>query len=319
MALRSTTAARIAAALVSTSMLLAPQAASAAPDALRTYVLPGAAVFPEGVTVLDGSYYATSTNGGAIYRGDLRQRRAEVFLPPGQHGRTAAIGLKATATRLVIAGGATGLVSVYDRRSGSRVAQFSNGASEQRPTFLNDVAIAPNGDAYVTDSVRPVLYRISAAQLARPVAGRQSLPVYRNFTGTALRYQSGFNVNGLVATPDGRFVIVAQSNTGKLYRVRLADRTVSRVDLGRALLTGADGLVLLDSRVLYVVRNALERVVEVRLGPVYGTGRVVSGTTDPAFQFPTTAAVAGDRLLVVNSQFAGPGEPPFTLTSIPLP
>lgn len=311
---------RIAAGLLSGSLLLlaTPDVASAAPDALRTYVLPGQNVLPEGVAVRGGTYYVTSTNGGAVYRGDLRQRRAEIFLPPGQHGRTFAAGIKATATRLVIAGGPTGLVSVYDRRNGSRVAQFSNDLPADQ-TFINDVAIAPNGDAYVTDSVRPVLYRIPAAKLARHRAGVQPLTVFRNFTGTALQYQDGFNANGIVATPDGRFVLVGQSNTGRLYRVRLADGAVSRVDIDGGALTAADGLVLLDFRVLYVVRNSFERVVEVRLGPSYGSGRVVSVTTSPAFQFPTTAAVAGNRLLLVNSQFGGPGEPPFTLTSIPLP
>lgn len=67
--------------------------------------------------MLGGVFYVTSTNGGAVYRGDLRDRRAEVFLPAGQRGRTFAVGIKATATRLVIAGGDTGLVSVYDRRT----------------------------------------------------------------------------------------------------------------------------------------------------------------------------------------------------------
>lgn len=294
-------------------------AASAAPDTLRTYVLPGQAVFPEGVTVLGGIFYATSTNGGAVYRGDLRDRRAEVFLPAGQRGRTFAVGIKATATRLVIAGGDTGLVSVYDRRTGESVAQFTNGATKSSPTFLNDVAIAPNGDAYVTDSFRPVLYRIPAAQLARKQAGRQSLPVFRNFTGTPLKYEPGFNVNGIAATSDARFLIVGQSNTGKLYRVRLRDKEVTQVDLGGARLTDNDGLVLLESRVLYVVRNSVEKVVEVRLAASYAGGQVVSVTGNRDFQTPTTAAVAGDRLLIVNSQFNGPGKPPFTLTSIPLP
>ena len=41
--------------------------------------------------------------------------------------------------------------------------------------------------------------------------------------------------------------------------------------------------------------------------------------TDPSFEGPTTAAIAGNRLLVVNSQFSGPGTPPFTVSSIPLP
>lgn len=303
----------------SAALLGVPGAASAAPDTLRTYVLPGPAVFPEGVTVLGGIFYATSTNGGAVYRGDLRHRRAEVFLPAGQRGRTVAVGIKATATRLVVAGGDTGLVSVYDRRTGAFVAQFTDDATKNRPTFLNDVAIAPNGDAYVTDSVRPVLYRIPAAELMRKEAGRQPLTAFRNFTGTPLRYRAGFNVNGIVATSDARFLIVGQSNTGNLYRVRLRDRQVTKIDLGGATLTNNDGLVLLESRVLYVVRNSPERVVEVRLGAAYGGGQVVSSSGDRQFQTPTTAAVAGDRLLVVNSQFAGPGRPPFTLTAIPLP
>lgn len=84
-------------------------------------------------------------------------------------------------------------------------------------------------------------------------------------------------------------------------------------------MTDNDGLVLLESRVLYVVRNSVEKVVEVRLAASYAGGQVVSVTGNRDFQTPTTAAVAGDRLLIVNSQFNGPGKPPFTLTSIPLP
>jgi sugar lactone lactonase YvrE len=230
------------------------------------------------------------------------------------------VGIKATRNRLVVAGGATGLVSVYDRRSGDRVAQFTNRASQADPTFLNDVAIAPDGDAYVTDSVRPVLYRIPAAALTRAQAGHQQLRVFRSFKGTPLQYGPEFNVNGIVVSPGGRYAIVAQTSTGRLYRVRLGGaKTVRPVDLGGARLTSADGLVLLgESRRLYVVRNAVERIVEVRLRGKYASGRVVDSTTNPRFQTPTTAAVAGDRLLIVNSQFNGPGEPPFTLSSIPL-
>lgn len=83
--------------------------------------------------MLGGIFYATSTNGGTVYRGDLRDRRAKVLFPGEQNGRTVAVGIKATATRLVVAGGGTGLVSVYNRVTGERVAQFTNGASKKRP------------------------------------------------------------------------------------------------------------------------------------------------------------------------------------------
>ena len=49
----------------------------------------------------------------------------------------------------------------------------------------------------------------------------------------------------------------------------------------------------------------------------------IKHTTDASFDDPTTAALAGDRLLVVNSQFgersAGVEPDPFTVSSIPLP
>ena len=77
----------------------------------------------------------------------------------------------------------------------------------------NDLAVTPRGDVYVTDSLRPVLYRIPAGE--RRTSGVEALPVALDFTGTALQYAPGFNVNGIDATV-GRLILV-QSNTGKLF------------------------------------------------------------------------------------------------------
>ncbi len=67
-----------------------------------------------------------------------------------------------------------------------------------------------------------------------------------------------------------------------------------------------------------------EAVAEVRLSGDLRSGRLVGSTTDPSFAFPTTADVAGGRLLVVNSQFdrreAEPGPTlPFTVSAISTP
>ncbi len=313
----------VAAALAAATAGLVPAApATAAPDALRRYVLPGAEVYPEGIDVLGGQFYVTSTRDGSILRGDLRQSRAERFIP-GNDGQFGAVGIRATAGRLIVAGGPTGTVTVYDRHTGDRVARFSNGGGSD--TFINDVAVAPDGDVYLTDSMRPVVYRIPAAAVAQRRAGVQELPVFRDLRGTPFTYVAGaFNANGIVVTPDGRSLLVVNSETGALYRIRLYNRAVTRVEVTGGPLTHGDGLVLLASDVLYVVRNATNDVTEVRLSRSYGRGEVVSTTRSPAFDFPTTAAVAGDRLLVVNSQFDAllggtPPTPPFTVSSIPLP
>ncbi len=130
------------------------------------------------------------------------------------------------AGRLYVAGAATGLVFVYDTATGGLVRGFTTGLAG--PQFLNDVAIAPDGDAFVTDSFRPVLYRVPAEDV---VAGEPTgtLDAWLDLTGTPIVHQAGFNPNGIVATPDGKYLIVVQANTGKLFRcTRSTGRTSTR-------------------------------------------------------------------------------------------
>ena len=107
------------------------------------------------------SFYVGSTTDGTIYRGALAGTAATPFLPGGQDGRTSAVGLKVADGYLFVAGGATGRFFVYDLDSGELVGSFPVDPADRRgPTFLNDVAVAPDGSVYITDSLRPVLYRI---------------------------------------------------------------------------------------------------------------------------------------------------------------
>ena len=320
------TPARLAAATLLACSVATPVAASAAlaspaeptdsKAAIRTYILPGDEVFPEGIAVHGNQYYVTGFGFGEIFRGDLHEPEAEVFTEgsPDGHGG----GIKVTGRRLVEARGSGG-VAVYDRITGALVRKWSNGMSPDE-TVVNDVAIAPNGDAYLTDSFRPVLYRIPAAALRQPTTVVDDIPVFLEWEGTAFVHVPGaYNANGVVATPDGKHVLVVNFETGQLVRVRLSDKHVTQVDLGGYTLTGGDGMVLTEHNDLYVVRFLDSLVAKLRLTDQYRHAQLLSETTDPSFQGPTTAAIAGRRLLVVNSQFQGPGTPPFTVSSIPLP
>jgi len=63
-------------------------------------------------------------------------------------------------------------------------------------------------------------------------------------------------------------------------------------------------------------------VSEVDLARDASRGEVESETSDPSLRFPTTAAVSGKQLLVVNSQFdkrGGTPELPFTVSGIRKP
>ncbi len=282
------------------------------------YALPGDQVFPEGIAFQRGTsyFYVSSTTDGTIFRGSTREDTAEIFLPGGADGRTTAVGLKVDDRgRLFVAGGATGMIFIYNTATGGLIRSFNIGKS---PTFLNDVAIGADGAAYVTDSVNPLIYKV-----AQNGAGGWTLETFIDFTGTALVYQAGFNVNGIAAVNNGQYLVVVQSNTGKLFRIDIATKVVSEINLGGETVANGDG-ILLKGRTLYVARNRQELIVKIALSNDLSSGTVISSTTDERFKYPTTIAIGAGRMLVVNSQFdkRAPGttpELPFSVSSVPVP
>jgi Cu-Zn family superoxide dismutase len=302
----------IAGALVALIMLAGVGTAAAAqrPD---LYIVPGNAVFPEGIAYQQGSdnFFVSSSSDGTIYRGDLDRAELDPFLSAGGDGRTSATGMKVTDDgQLLVSGAGTGQIFVYDIATKALRARFNAGTPPA--TFINDVAIAPNGAAYFTDSFTPAIYRITPNR-----TGGWDFARWLDLSGTAIVYQDGFNLNGIVATSGGKYLITVQSNTGKLFRIGIADKTVAEIDLSGQTLPAGDGLVLRGSS-LYVVQNA-NQISKVQLKNKFTSGAIISVTTDPSFSTTTTAAIAKGRLLVVNSQFAGPGTAPFTVSSTHVP
>jgi Cu-Zn family superoxide dismutase len=281
-----------------------------------TYPLPGTSVFPEGVDTFGRYFYVTSTATGNVFRGRIHDpHSAELFLPGGQDGRATALGIEATDHLLLIAGGPTGTVFVYDRRSGDFVS--SHKVPTGTPAVLNDLAVAPNGDVYVTDSQTDIVYRIDEGDV------EDSTPLRVSTKLADFDPVGAFNANGIVSARGGRYLIVVETDTGRLFRISTRGASVAPIDLAGATVTGGDGLEIKD-RTLYVVRGTAGVITKVRLNDSFTSGRVVSETTDPTFRFATTTALDRGRLLVVNSQFDKqvPGavpEEPFTVSSIPRP
>ena len=135
-------------------------------------------------------------------------KKATPFLLGGSDNRTRRIGMKVSDGQLFIAGGATGRVFVYDMRSRKLVGSWLV-AQTGAPTFLNDiVGRRATAAVYVTDSLRPVLYRIGPRK--QTTDGVETLRVFKNFTGSALEYTAGFNVNGIATSANGKFLVLAQ-------------------------------------------------------------------------------------------------------------
>lgn len=268
-----------------------------------TIALPGDAVYPEGVTAAGRYVYTGSSSQGTIFRGPRKGGTAQILSPGGTDGRTAAIGMKVARNgNLVVAGGGTGKVFVLDRATGATRGVFSNAGAYTAggPTFLNDVAIARNGDAYVTDSFAAVIYRIPAASLANPPAlpATGQLEPWLLLEGSPITYQAGFNLNGIVAKKG--LLLVVQANTGKLFRISIGTKRIVEVPVTGATLTGGDGMVL-TGRELYVVHQG--KIDVVKLTRRFTRAKLRRTITDPTFDSPTTAAIHRGRLYVVNSQF----------------
>jgi Cu-Zn family superoxide dismutase len=300
--------------LVGVSHLVLAQAM--VPDDRTEYELPNDGLFPEGVAVdeASGTFFVSGAGAGGIYRVDLATGEATEFLAPGTRAGFTTIGMDVDdAGHLWVAGGGSGEVLVFDIATGEQVATFTT--PTDGALFLNDVIVTANGDAFITDSNRPVLWRVPAGSVD---VGSGDAEAWLSFEGTAFEYVQGFNANGIAATADGETLIVVSGGTGALYSIDVGSQTVTEITVGEAF-PGGDGLVL-DGQTLYVVQNGADRVAVVTLSDDFATGTVDGYIDDDRLTDSATAALVGDKLLVVNAQFSAmQGTPslPFTVSVLP--
>ena len=280
----------------------------------RTFAIPGDSVFPEGVSYdsVTGQFYVGATSDGTLYVGDVNgANEMTVFSEGGADGRTAAIGTKVDADgNLWVAGGRTGQMFVYDTADGSLIASYTTPAGD---AFINDMAVTESG-IYFTDSFRPILWRVTDLESGAAEA-------WLDFTGTAIEYVGGFNLNGIAPTEDGSALIVVHSQEGALYLIDIATQAVSRIDTGDIPLTAGDGLALVGNT-LYVTRNSAGEIIVLALSDDLTAATGGEVITSDLFGYPTTIAHTGNTLLVANSQFNNQGgtpDLPFTVAQIPLP
>ncbi|WP_194905283.1 SMP-30/gluconolactonase/LRE family protein [Catenulispora rubra] len=284
-----------------------------------TLTIHGENAFPESIATDGDHIYTGSIEDGTVYRGRLGVKTLEPFLPAGQDGRTEVTGVKVVGDRLLLAGAFTGRFFVYTK-AGKLVASYTVPDTGEK-TLVNDEAITPNGDVYITDSLRAVVYRIPAAEVRASAAGRapqRTLQVAYRLPDYVAGQSNG---NGIVATPDGKSLIIGYWYSGALYRLTLADGTVRKIDV--PALPSDDGMVL-RGNTLYIARSVNNEVTVVRLSHHDTRGAVVAERTYPGADTTTGIAVSGDRLLVTNSQldaflYGNPlRSPVFTVEDLPL-
>ncbi|MBP2356235.1 sugar lactone lactonase YvrE [Kribbella aluminosa] len=193
------------------------------------------------------NYYVSETTGGEIHRGQVNSPTAVEWLKgDGTDGRWTARGVNVDSQgRVYVAGGPNGIdhpgapdLWVYGR-DGKLLAALRTGVPD---SFLNDIAIGPDGAAYFTNSNAPQIFRVAERH------GRWTVSTWADATGS-IQTADGFNLGGIVLSPDRRALVVAQGNVGKLWRFDL--RTAKPTDPDRVLTTAklAQGrLLVVDSK-----------------------------------------------------------------------
>ena len=266
-----------------------PPAQAGSPDVI---VLAGASS-AEGIARGEGdTFYAGDLFRGDIYRGELDDPTAELFIdvPDGRQ----AVGMFADLRHdlLFVAGGATGQAYVYDLDSGTTLATYQFGAPPD--VLINDVTLTRDG-AWFTNSLAGELFFI-------PVGPHGELGEFRTLPldGPAAGITGDFNLNGIAAAQHGRTLIVAHSADGRLYTVD--PDTGESAEIAGVDVPGVDGIVVTNRRV-WAVQGSLDKVSEWRLDRRLTEGTLREVITDDDFQFPSTAIRSDGQLAVVNAKF----------------
>src|ERR687897_1259571 len=249
---------------------------------------------PEGIEIKGNTVYVGSVGSGAIWAGDLRTGAGHVLVP-GAPGTRSAAGIEYDHGLLWVSGARFGNALVYDAKTGVLVkeCQLATGTA---PTFIND-AVATQRGVYFTDSQRPVLYKVERSGLHECQV--TTIPL----SGDYVHVAGQFNLNGIVATPNGKTLIAVQSVARKLYTIDPKSGAAKLIDLGGYDLSNGDGL-LLHGRTLYVVQNRDNKVAVFELSKDLTEATFLRAITDPGnLDVPTTIDRAGSRLYVVNARF----------------
>lgn len=269
-------------------------------------------LFPEGVVYdkFNNRFYVSSTNGGNI----------GIVSAYGQYtpfitglATDATTGLEIDEARklLYVAYARGGAVGVFNIADGSLVRTVDlSQLLKGKPAFINDITIDEKGNAFVTNSFAPEIYRITPK-------GQVSLFYSENEYATA-----GFGFNGIEYANQG-FLLVAFTSGNAIVKIPVNDPSHnSRVQLD-APLANPDGLLLnTNGKELVVVNNAGGqdgKVLVFASKDKWKTGYVTSTTfTGPVF--PTTATTDKKNVWVLYAYLnrRNAGQNSYTIKNIPL-
>ena len=173
---------------------------------------------PEGIEAgRQHTLYVGSIPTGAVRQIDARTGESFTLVQPTAGRAATGLEYDRKDERLFVSGGGTGAAYVYDAETGEPIADYV--LTPDAPRFINDNVLTKDA-VYFTDSRRPWLYRLPLGHHGElPAASDvQTIPLSGDYVHDPTVGVN--NLNGIVATPNGKTLIAVQSNTASLLQDR---------------------------------------------------------------------------------------------------
>ena len=306
---------------VAFALLAGGGGATAAPSEVT---IPGSRVFPESLTATsDGSLIIGSLGEGAIYRAAPGASTAELWIKPGTAGTMSVLGVLAdersgtlwvcssdlSSAGVVVPGGQKPVaLKSFDLKSG---APKSSVPLPGERTLCNDIAIGPDGAAYVTDSFNPHVLRLKR--------GASEFEIWA--TDPRFTVKGGAGLDGIAFGGDGNLYV-------NLYN----GNALFRIDVNR---DGSAGKVTqLQPSQPIALCDGMRKLGTNTLLMIEGTGKLDRVTVDgdkakidvlkSGYKTPVSVVQVGDTAWVLEGQLSylfgqNKGKPgPFRVYAVPL-
>ncbi|MDO7852821.1 SMP-30/gluconolactonase/LRE family protein [Hymenobacter convexus] len=264
--------------------------AAAAPARIS---VPQAGIYPEGIQWDEASkrFYVSSRAKGTV--GTVRDD--STYTEFGKDSRlisTIGLNLDASRQRLLAAVSDNGFnpsvvnaptkgklaaLAVFNSSTGALTSYVDLG-SRADPVrypnhFANDIAVDKDGNAYITDSMSPIIYKVDLQGNATVFLENAQL------SGGV-----GFGLNGIVYHPDG-YLLTAKTSDGTLFKVPINNPLNFTTVTKTQSLVGADGLLLFDNTTLLVVAGSQSTVYRMTSADAWAsttaTGNFATGAVSP--------------------------------------
>jgi sugar lactone lactonase YvrE len=295
--------------------LLAAAAVSAYAAPVKEITLPGTLIYPESITsTADGTLIVGSLGHGNVMRIAPGQTMAEEWIKPGTGGLNQVLGVLADekgktlwvcSNNLDQKGEATS-VKAFDLKTGAIKATYP--LPGQGP-LCNDIAVAPDGTAYVTDTVQGSVVMLKPGSKSLEIAAKDPLLAGADglaFGETRILYVNCVSTNKLL-----RLDLGLDGKSKSITELKLS-RPVDRPDGMRAI--GKNRLLMAENSgnmdiVTFDGQNAVIKTIKEGLESTPG----VTATRGMAW------IVEGKLNYRNDAQLKGKDPGKFRMFAVPLP